>query len=100
MKRQKKWAFFFWISTVILYIVVTEYNLNRYAQKKAPFFFLGAGFLLCCTQGMTEQPVDGVPRYLAPSVALFEVVDDDLLPIRALGIQVCVLCVSVCDVFF
>lgn len=29
-----------------------------------------------------------IPRYLAPSIALFEVVDDDLLPIRPIGIQV------------
>ncbi|CAN0249624.1 unnamed protein product [Pylaiella littoralis] len=40
-------------------------------------------------QGMKEQPVDGIPRYLTPCVALFEVVEDDLLPIRAIGIQAC-----------
>lgn len=39
-------------------------------------------------KGMPATPVDGVTRYLAPSVALFEVVDDDLLPLRPLGIQV------------
>eukprot|EP00752_Nemacystus_decipiens_P012081 g10711.t1 len=38
-------------------------------------------------KGMPATPVDGVPRYLTPSVALFEVVDDDLLPIKPIGIQ-------------
>eukprot|EP00904_Undaria_pinnatifida_P007085 jgi/Undpi1/3506/HiC_scaffold_16.g06878.m1 len=37
--------------------------------------------------GMEAAPVDGLPRYLTPSVALFEVVEDDLLPIRPIGIQ-------------
>ena len=37
---------------------------------------------------MPATPVDGIPRYLTPSVALFEVVDDDLLPIKPIGIQV------------
>lgn len=32
--------------------------------------------------------MDGFPRYLTPSIALFEVVKDDLLPIRPIGIQV------------
>lgn len=39
-------------------------------------------------QGMEATPVDGWQRYLTPSIALFEVVDDDLLPIRPIGIQV------------
>ncbi|CAN0120686.1 unnamed protein product [Ascophyllum nodosum] len=39
-------------------------------------------------KGMEASPLDDeIPRYLSPSVALFEVVDDDLLPIRPLGIQ-------------
>ena len=37
---------------------------------------------------MEATPVDGWPRYLTPSIALFEVVKDDLLPIRPIGIQV------------
>lgn len=37
---------------------------------------------------MPSTPVDDIPRYLAPSVALFEVIDDDLLPIKPIGIQV------------
>lgn len=37
---------------------------------------------------MEATPVDGLPRYLTPSIALFEVVNDDLLPIRPIGIQV------------
>lgn len=46
---------------------------------------------VCCGavfQGMEAAPLEGVPRYLAASIALFEVVDDDLLPIKPLGIQV------------
>eukprot|EP00903_Cladosiphon_okamuranus_P008352 g8033.t1 len=38
-------------------------------------------------KGMPADPVDGITRYLTPSVALFEVVEDDLLPIKAIGIQ-------------
>ncbi|CBN79156.1 Lipoxygenase [Ectocarpus siliculosus] len=37
---------------------------------------------------MEAYPIEGVERYLTPSVALFEVIDDDLLPIRPIGIQV------------
>lgn len=36
---------------------------------------------------MPSTPVNGLPRYLASSVALFEAVDDSLLPLRAIGIQ-------------
>ncbi|CAM9988636.1 unnamed protein product [Ectocarpus sp. 4 AP-2014] len=36
---------------------------------------------------MEAYPIEGVERYLTPSVALFEVIDDDLLPIRPIGIQ-------------
>lgn len=48
--------------------------------------------VVCCIQGMPATPVDGVTRYLTPSVALFEVVDDDLLPIKPIGIQVTCSC--------
>lgn len=42
-------------------------------------------------QGMESSPLDDtIPRYLSANVALFEVVDDDLLPIKPLGIQVTV----------
>ena len=38
---------------------------------------------------MPATPNEGWTRYLTPSVALFEYVDDDeLLPIRPIGIQV------------
>lgn len=37
---------------------------------------------------METSPLEGIPRYLAPSVALFEAVDDELLPLKPLGIQV------------
>lgn len=38
---------------------------------------------------MKSSPLDDeIPRYLAASVALFEMVDDELLPIKPLGIQV------------
>ncbi|CAN0224047.1 unnamed protein product [Ectocarpus sp. 6 AP-2014] len=33
------------------------------------------------------SPLEGIPRYVAPSVALFEAVDDELLPLKPLGIQ-------------
>ncbi|CAM9993234.1 unnamed protein product, partial [Ectocarpus fasciculatus] len=36
---------------------------------------------------MEAYPIDGVERYLTPSVALFEMVDDDLLPLKPIGIQ-------------
>eukprot|EP00904_Undaria_pinnatifida_P007087 jgi/Undpi1/3508/HiC_scaffold_16.g06880.m1 len=36
----------------------------------------------------TTTTVDGWTKYLAPSIALFEMVDDDLLPIKPIGIQV------------
>lgn len=37
---------------------------------------------------MESSPLDGtVERFLCPSIALFEVVDDDLLPIKPIGIQ-------------
>lgn len=39
-------------------------------------------------QDMPAVPVEDVPRYLAKGIALFEVIDDDLLPIKPLGIQV------------
>lgn len=39
-------------------------------------------------QDMEAYPIDGVDRYLTPCVALFEVVDDDLLPLKPVGIQV------------
>ncbi|CAN0326469.1 unnamed protein product [Ectocarpus sp. 6 AP-2014] len=32
-------------------------------------------------------PLEDVPRYLAPCVALFEAVDDELLPLKPVGIQ-------------
>lgn len=45
--------------------------------------------LLLLSQGMeTDKLDDTYQRYLAPGIALFEVVDDDLLPLRPLGIQV------------
>lgn len=45
--------------------------------------------LFSALQGMEASPLDGeIPRYLAPGIALFEVVDDDLLPIKPIGIQV------------
>lgn len=37
---------------------------------------------------MPATPVENVPRYLAKSVALFEATDDDLLPLKPVGIQV------------
>lgn len=37
---------------------------------------------------MKADPLDGkTERFLAPSIALFEVVDDDLLPLKIIGIQ-------------
>ncbi|CAN0288357.1 unnamed protein product [Ascophyllum nodosum] len=36
---------------------------------------------------MPAAPIQGIPRYLAVGIALFEVVDDDLLPIKPIGIQ-------------
>lgn len=45
--------------------------------------------MMMITKGMPAMPSDGWTRYLTPSVALFEYVDDDeLLPIRPIGIQV------------
>ncbi|CAM9248584.1 unnamed protein product, partial [Laminaria digitata] len=39
-------------------------------------------------KGMESSPLDGkVVRYLAPGVAIFELVDDELLPIKPIGIQ-------------
>ncbi|CAM9249501.1 unnamed protein product [Ascophyllum nodosum] len=38
--------------------------------------------------GMPAAPIEDVPRYLAAGIALFEVVDDDLLPLKPIGIQV------------
>lgn len=38
---------------------------------------------------MEASPIEDVPRYLAKSVALFEAIDDDLLPLKPIGIQVC-----------
>lgn len=43
---------------------------------------------LVLLQDMPAAPVDDVPRYLAPSVALFEATDDELLPLKPVGIQV------------
>lgn len=46
----------------------------------------------CCRavlQGMESDPLDGeITRYMSPSIALFEVVEDDLLPIKPIGLQV------------
>ena len=40
-------------------------------------------------QDMESSPLDGeIPRYMTAGVALFEMVDDELLPIKPLGIQV------------
>ncbi|CAM9747685.1 unnamed protein product [Pylaiella littoralis] len=38
-------------------------------------------------KGLESSPLDGIVRYLAPSVALFEAVDDELLPLKPIGIQ-------------
>lgn len=37
---------------------------------------------------MQTSDVQGWTKYLTPSIALFEMVDDDLLPIKPIGIQV------------
>ena len=38
---------------------------------------------------MESDPLDGeITRYMSPSIALFEVVEDDLLPIKPIGLQV------------
>ena len=40
-------------------------------------------------QDMESSPLDGeIPRYMTAGVALFEMVDDELLPIKPIGIQV------------
>ena len=39
-------------------------------------------------KGAKTSPVEGWDKYLAAGIALFEVVEDDLLPIRPIGIQV------------
>lgn len=39
-------------------------------------------------QEVQTAPLEDVPRYLAPCVALFEAVDDELLPLKPVGIQV------------
>lgn len=37
---------------------------------------------------MTNSEVEGWTKYMTAGIALFEVVEDDLLPIRPIGIQV------------
>ena len=45
--------------------------------------------LFILRQGLEPSPLYGTTvRYLVPSVALFEAVDDDLLPLKPIGIQV------------
>lgn len=39
-------------------------------------------------QGMKTSSVEGWQKYLTPGIALFEYVDDDLLPIKPIGVQV------------
>lgn len=39
-------------------------------------------------QGMKTSSVEGWQKYLTPGIALFEYFDDDLLPIKPIGIQV------------
>eukprot|EP00904_Undaria_pinnatifida_P011934 jgi/Undpi1/7871/HiC_scaffold_24.g10343.m1 len=38
-------------------------------------------------EGMTNSEVEGWTKYMTAGIALFEVVEDDLLPIRPIGIQ-------------
>eukprot|EP00904_Undaria_pinnatifida_P007086 jgi/Undpi1/3507/HiC_scaffold_16.g06879.m1 len=52
---------------------------------------LAAGKLFVVDQelvdGMETSAVDGWQKYLTPSIALFEMIEDDLLPIKPIGIQ-------------
>lgn len=45
--------------------------------------------VVCVFQGLEPAPGNGeAVRYLTPSVALFEAIDDELLPLKPIGIQV------------
>ena len=39
-------------------------------------------------KGMNNSEVEGWTKYVTSGIALFEVVEDDLLPIKPIGIQV------------
>ena len=47
-------------------------------------------------QGMNNSEVEGWTKYVTAGIALFEVVEDDLLPIKPIGIQVVGVAVLMC----
>ncbi|CAM9747614.1 unnamed protein product [Pylaiella littoralis] len=73
-------------------LVILETDPSYKALKEKVDSLMRAGKLFVvdqdALQGLEPAPLDGeIVRYLAPSVALFEFVDDELLPLKPIGIQ-------------
>eukprot|EP00904_Undaria_pinnatifida_P008485 jgi/Undpi1/4767/HiC_scaffold_18.g08120.m1 len=73
-----------------LKILDSDPSYNRLKAKVDSLMAAGKLFVVDhdLLKDMEPSPLDGdIPRYLAASIALFEVVEDDLLPIRPIGLQ-------------